>query len=109
MKRFKYLLLLISLLWLGVSFAQEGGDDLDTVGTTGILSYIEDLPDPANDEGLVRKVPFVEVIEEARLANCQDVGFRLGRVRNLRVEQPLFPRRRGDRRGRDDCRYVVPL
>ena len=92
MKRFKYLMLVISLLWFGTALAQDdGGDDLDTVDTTGVLSYIEDLPDPANDEGLVRKVPFVEVIEEERLANCQDVGFDSDACETFEWSSPFFP------------------
>lgn len=92
MKRLTYPLLLTSLLWFSPALAQAGGgDDPDTVDTTGILSYIEDLPDPANDEGIVRKVPFVEVIEEERLANCQDVGFDSDACETFEWSSPFFP------------------
>lgn len=74
MKPFTFPLLLTSALLLGASFAQEAQDS-DTVATTGILSYIEDLPGLGNDEGPYRSVPFVEVLEEERLATCQEVGF----------------------------------
>lgn len=75
MKPLTYPLLFTSALLLGASFAQPAADDPDTVDTTGILSYIEDLPSLGNDEGPYRSVPFVEVIEEERLATCQEVGF----------------------------------
>jgi hypothetical protein len=88
MKRFKFLLLAASLL--SFAAAQEGNHP-DTVDTTGILSFIEDLPDPENGEGPFRKVPFVEVIEEERLAKCQEVGFDSDECPTFEWSSPLLP------------------
>lgn len=88
MKPSKFLLLAVSLL--GVATAQQG-DDPDTVDTTGILSLVEDLPEPGNDEGPFRNVPFVEVIEENRLAKCQEVGFDSAQCQTFEWTSPFLP------------------
>ena len=91
MKHLTFPLLLTSLLTLVPALAQVADEGIDTVDTTGILSYIEDLPDPANDEGLARKLPFVEVIEEDRLAECQEVGFDSPACQVFEWSSPFFP------------------
>lgn len=90
MRLFRFLLLAASLLLLGPAWAQEQ-DDPDTVDTTGILSFIEDLPEFENEEGPFRKVPFVEVIEEERLAKCQEVGFDSDECPTFEWSAPLLP------------------
>lgn len=89
MKPFRFLLLVVSFTFLGVAIAQA--EDPDTVDTTGILSLIEDLPDPANDEGLYRTIPFVEVIKEDLLAQCQNVGFDSDQCPTFEWTAPLLP------------------
>lgn len=92
MKRSMFLLA-ISMLSVAYSQTPEAGDDPDEVDSTGILSYIEDLPDPANEEDPFRKIPFVEVIEETRLGKCQDVGFDSDDCETFEWSAPFLPQK----------------
>lgn len=90
MKRSMFLLA-ISVLSVALAQTAPDGEDPDEVDTTGILSYIEDLPDPANEEDPFRKVPFVEVIEETRLGKCQEVGFDSDECETFEWSAPFVP------------------
>ncbi|MGL4608962.1 MAG: hypothetical protein ACRCYY_04645, partial [Trueperaceae bacterium] len=48
---------------------------LAQIESVGITSYIEDLPEPGNAEGMYRQTPFVEVIHKELLEECKEQDF----------------------------------
>jgi hypothetical protein len=57
----------------------------------GVLSFIEDLPDPLSDEGLFRRIPFIEVLQLERFEACRDVGFDETACEQMEWSVPFVP------------------
>jgi hypothetical protein len=64
---------------------------LAQVESVGITSYIEDLPEPGNDEGIYRQTPFVEVIHKALLEECKDLAFNQDECPTFEWSVPFIP------------------
>ncbi len=81
----------VALLGLGFAHAQVAGGYAPEVESDGVLSLIEDLPEPGNDEGLYRKTPFAEVIHKEGLETCQGAGFDQDACPTFEWSLPFLP------------------
>jgi hypothetical protein len=64
---------------------------LAQVDTVGITSYIEDFPEPGNDEGIYRQTPFVEMIHKELLEQCKDENFDQDTCPTFEWSVPFIP------------------